>query len=618
VARVCGAVTEIMVGLKIALFGTSATTRVHRAKIITSCCGGPWGINLMSYGLIVVLLAGFAGYHAFRRRPLTKFGVSTIAKSCAVLDEFFAVVEEHNKEHAVLRLILRKPRRLYNAQADGLKDIRGIEGRYVQLRGGIHVQMNYKYAWREEVKNIELEELVPVVSSFVKQNLFKEVVCETSEVGYNLASKLRPGQSEPVYVLRRSPIAASSITRPELSRRHDRHKESLISIDEPFLQLLGVTTAPGSTATSSIADSNDHERMKRPVQAARPKVGMKDKLRQIERFVEIVDGLVSQRFGDYTEHVRHNATRVTGTIDTTNHTELRVVDMGSGLGYLTFAVHMHLRRRFPRLRTTGVERRADLVQRTSAVARQLGEGYDGLSFVKSSLEDYIKGETAACANSAMLSRPLRATGAGAGSPGGTPTVTEGAAASYSGSVDVLLALHACDTATDDAIAYGIHSNASIIVVAPCCHKEVRRQFREQSWKVGWEGVHTSVTDADSSSGDARLGYSKSSPAGDGAVNPAGHSLAECLRHGTYEERTAEMVTDTLRALFLQYAGYGTKVFEFVSGEHTAKNVLITAVKRVNSAGRGINRQHILSRIQQLKGVFGIGTLHLEMLLGLSK
>jgi hypothetical protein len=571
----------------------------------------------MTYGLLALLLAGFGGCHAFCRRPLTKFGISTNAKSCAVLDDFFAVVEEHNQKHAVHRLILKKPRRLCNTQADGLNDIRGIEGRYVQLRGGLHVQMNYKYAWKEEFRNIKLEELVPVVSNFVKQNLFKEVVCETSEVRYNLASKLRPGQSEPVYVLRRSPIAVSPITRPELSRRHDRHKESLISVDEPFLQLLGVTTAPGSTASTSIADSNDHDRMKRPVQAARPKAGMKDKLRQIERFVEILDGLVSQRFGDDTVHARHNATRVTGTITTINHTELRVVDMGSGLGYLTFAVHMHLRRRFPRLRTTGVERRADMVQRTSAVARQLGEGYDGLSFVESSLEDYIKGETAVSANSAMLSRPLRANGVGAGSPGDTTTVTEGAAASYSGSVDVLLALHACDTATDDAIAYGIHSNASIIVVAPCCHKEVRRQFREQSWKVGWEGVHTSVTDADSSPGDTRHARAETSSAGDGAVNPAGHSLAECLRHGIYEERTAEMVTDTLRALFLEYAGYGTKVFEFVSGEHTAKNVLITAVKRVNSAGRGINRQHILSRIQQLKGAFGIGTLHLERLMGLT-
>jgi hypothetical protein len=570
----------------------------------------------MTYGLLALLLAGFAGCHAFCRRPVTKFGIHANAKSCAVLDDFFAVVEEHNQKHAVHRLILKKPRRLCNTQADGLNDIRGIEGRYVQLRGGLHVQMNYKYAWKEEFRNIKLEELVPVVSNFVKQNLFKEVVCETSEVRYNLASKLRPGQSEPVYVLRRSLIAVSPTTRPELSRRHDRHKESLISVDEPFLQLLGVTTAPGSTATTSIADSNDHDRMKRPVQAARPKAGMKDKLRQIERFVEIVDGLVSQRFGDDTVHARHNATRVTGTIDTTNHTELRVVDMGSGLGYLTFAVHTHLRRRFPRLRTTGVERRADMVQRTSAVVRQLGEGYDGLCFVESSLEDYIQGETAVCANSAMLSRPLRAKGVGAGSPGDTAVVTEGA--SCNRSVDVLLALHACDTATDEAIAFGIRSNASIIVVAPCCHKEVRRQFREQSWKTGWEGVHTSVTDPDSSSGDTRHACAQTSAAVNGAVNPAGHSLAECLRHGIYEERTAEMVTDTLRALFLEYAGYDTKVFEFVSGEHTAKNVLITAVKRVNSAGRGINRQHILSRIQQLKGAFGIGTLHLEMLLGLSQ
>merc|ERR1712216_758595 len=109
-------------------------------------------------------------------------------------------------------------------------------------------------------------------------------------------------------------------------------------------------------------------------------------------------------------------------------------------------------------------------------------------------------------------------------------------------IDVLLALHACDTATDDALWCGVASGAAVIVVAPCCHKEVRRQIERVAPRR--------------------------------AVDP----LAAALRHGIYRERTAEMLTDSMRALLLEMAGYEVSVFEFVGGEHTAKNVMIPAVK----------------------------------------
>jgi len=103
-------------------------------------------------------------------------------------------------------------------------------------------------------------------------------------------------------------------------------------------------------------------------------------------------------------------------------------------------------------------------------------------------------------------------------------------------VDVLIALHACDTATDDAIAKGIAAHASLIVVSPCCQKELRSQL----------------------------------------TAPA--VLADALKHGIFQERQAEFVTDALRAQLLEWAGYRTKVFEFISTEHTAKNLMIAAVK----------------------------------------
>jgi hypothetical protein len=109
------------------------------------------------------------------------------------------------------------------------------------------------------------------------------------------------------------------------------------------------------------------------------------------------------------------------------------------------------------------------------------------------------------------------------------------------SIDVLIALHACDTATDDALARGIAAGATLLVVAPCCQKELRRQLT------------------------------------------APPILAAALRHGIFQERTAEFETDALRASLLEWAGYKTKVFEFVSTEHTAKNLMIAAIK-VNASG----------------------------------
>ena len=106
----------------------------------------------------------------------------------------------------------------------------------------------------------------------------------------------------------------------------------------------------------------------------------------------------------------------------------------------------------------------------------------------------------------------------------------------------LIALHACDTASDDAIWFGVDSDADIILTAPCCHKQLRSQ----------------------------LEYKKREPQ---------NSISLILEHGIFRERISEMATDSLRAALLDLAGYETRVFEFVGGEHTAKNVMIAAIRR---------------------------------------
>lgn len=104
------------------------------------------------------------------------------------------------------------------------------------------------------------------------------------------------------------------------------------------------------------------------------------------------------------------------------------------------------------------------------------------------------------------------------------------------SIDMLIALHACDTATDDAIYKGIQANAKVIICAPCCHKQIRRQMAPDN------------------------------------------ELKSITKHGILLERQAEMVTDAIRALLLEANGYKTKVFDFIATEHTPKNVMIVGTK----------------------------------------
>lgn len=208
-----------------------------------------------------------------------------------------------------------------------------------------------------------------------------------------------------------------------------------------------------------------------------------DKFRQINKFVEIISHLLPESL-------------------TTSSRGVRAIDFGSGKHYLTFALGEYLRHLSPASSVIGIEQREELVTLGRDVASSLR--WSHLTFQAGTIAD-----------------------------------------SDINSVDLVIALHACDTATDDAIAKAIMAETPYICVAPCCHKYVRKHF---------------------------------APSAD---------LKPILRHGILEERFAESLTDSLRVLALEASGYQTKLFEFVSLEHTAKNVMITATKtgRRNQASR---------------------------------
>ena len=135
-------------------------------------------------------------------------------------------------------------------------------------------------------------------------------------------------------------------------------------------------------------------------------------------------------------------------------------------------------------------------------------------------------------------------------------------------LDIMIALHACDTATDHAIHLGIRSGASLIICSPCCHQQIRPQM-------------------------------KSPP-----------MLAPMLQHGIHLGQQAEMLTDSLRALLLQAHGYDTQVFEFVSLEHTSKNKMILAVKRSHA----LPAEPVLQQIREIKDFYAVREHCLETLL----
>jgi len=207
---------------------------------------------------------------------------------------------------------------------------------------------------------------------------------------------------------------------------------------------------------------------------------------------------------------------------------VRVLDFGAGKGYLTFAVHHHLQAggRVPDV--VGVELRPALADLCNAAVARLGLA--GLRFDAGDVRSH------------------------------------GAEAA-----DIMIALHACDTATDVALHRGITAGAAIILCSPCCHQELRPQLR--------------------------------SPA----------VLAPLLRHGIHQATTAEMLTDALRAGQLELAGYDSRVFEFISPEQTSKNRMLLAVRRATPLPPA-RQQQLREELAALKAFFGVQAQALETLL----
>ena len=213
------------------------------------------------------------------------------------------------------------------------------------------------------------------------------------------------------------------------------------------------------------------------------KPSRQDKYKQVEEFLRLLSPTL-------------NAAIEAGQIhEPTKENPLRITDLGCGHAYLTFAAHQYLMKSGIPVEVTGIDVRPDSRDRNNAIAEKLGI----TSTITFKAEEISK------------------------------TTADAA--------DIAIALHACDTATDDAIAWAVNGGAKLLLIAPCCHHDIQKQI-------------------------------ESAPEPWGALT----------KFGLMKERLGDLLTDSFRAQLLRIVGYRVEVIEFVGGEHTPRNLMIRAVK----------------------------------------
>jgi SAM-dependent methyltransferase len=258
--------------------------------------------------------------------------------------------------------------------------------------------------------------------------------------------------------------------------------------DEPLISI---------TAGAGVVDLAHDKKKERLLDAADPflrevgisdasgqiKPSKSDKYRQVEEFLRLLAPTLTSAIE-------------AGQIDKPSAlTPLTIVDLGCGHAYLTFAAHQYLRSIGMNVKVIGIDVRTASCDRNNEIAKKLG------------ITDSIEFRAEEIADTTLVQ------------------------------ADVAIALHACDTATDDAIAWAVKAEAKLMMIAPCCHHDIQSQLSEapEPWSL-------------------------------------------ITRHGIMRERLADLLTDSLRMQILKLRGYRVEAIEFIGDEHTPRNLMIRAVK----------------------------------------
>jgi hypothetical protein len=359
---------------------------------------------------------------------------------------------------AQLRGLLLDPDSLVRAVASGRQKageprFRRVELRYVDLKAGRHLQLTAYDETQAHTSNHAVGDAARDAVDDLLDEPFGNWHVETTTEAVQLRVT-RKGDAL---------VHTSARTAPaEVDRGHDRDKERLLPEDDPLFRALGLADADG-----------------------RLKPSRRDKYRQVEEFLRLLDTAVAEAIDK--GQLRRPTTEA----------PLRVVDLGCGNAYLTFAAERFLAgvRGLP-VHLVGVDVKEQSREHNEKVAGELGLD---ATFVVGS----IGGVT--------LDEPP----------------------------EVVLALHACDTATDEALARAVEWQASLVLAAPCCHHDVAAQLRK-------------------------------------APTPAPYAML--TRHGILRERLADTLTDALRATLMRLQGYRVDVVQFVESKHTPRNTLLRATR----------------------------------------
>ena len=420
----------------------------------------------------------------------------TTKKKSEAVAKMVSLVEESIRNKSFVSLTLQGVKKKKGQEDSFLRgSIRQVQGRLIEVKKQELLQLTLKYHGATDVcKNLNLEQITEKLPELILDPLASEWGVEAVQARPIQGAELKTISSIWDLRLDKAALVEQKVKVPQTRSEplsHDRTKQVPLSNQADFFQALGVTRPDG-----------------------KPRPGMTSKLRQCQKFVEIVGGLLNKL---------------------PTERPISVMDMGCGRGYLTFALHSYLSKRYDSVKSLGIDVRPKLVEEISNISKSLGGEFDTLYFEEGTIEDVVA-EAASVRNQTHNSH------------------------------DILIALHACDTASDDALWSGICRGVDLIVVAPCCHKQVRPQLNAHF-----------------------------------AAESNTHPLADVLKHGVYRERLSETATDSLRALLLEKAGYAVQVFEFIGGEHTSKNVMITAIK----SGQVKDVQVIQKKIEVLASFHGI-------------
>jgi len=332
-----------------------------------------------------------------------------------------------------------------------------VEVRYVDVKAGRLLQITSYDETQAHIRNVrpgtEAESVVDALLGAGYANWHVETTDETLQL--RVTKKGRPL------------LHATAGTAPataDVSRTHDRAKRRRLVAGDPLFALLGMTTRDGAVKPSRTA-----------------------KFRQVQDLLAALDPLVD-------DAVTLGPGAALGP-----ERQLRLVDLGCGNAYLTFAAFRYLDdvRGLP-TSVVGIDVKPQALAHNEGIAQALGVA-DRVTFVQGTIGE-----------AALPEAP-----------------------------DLVLALHACDTATDDALARAVGAETPVIVAAPCCHHDISRQLSIAS-------------------------------------TPPPYRLI--TRHGILRERLADVLTDALRAALLRLAGYRVDVIEFVDSQHTPRNALIRAVR----------------------------------------